>query len=96
MAGLDGPVVPRRITGALKLMLGMLAGGWKLEGKLPGRPGCWLFAFIPGEGAVPGAATVCQHTLSNLSKCCLPAPGGAPMPGGALPPEKPPKAGGGP
>lgn len=27
MAGFDGPVVPRRMTGALKLILGILAGG---------------------------------------------------------------------
>ena len=94
MAGLEGPVVPRRMTGALKLILGMLAGGWKLEGKPPGRPGCWLFACMPGGGAVPGAAMLRQHTLSKPRNWSLPVPGGAPIPGGALPPGKPPKAGG--
>ena len=86
--------MPRRMTGALKLMLGMLAGGWKLEGKPPGRPGCWLLACMPGGGAVPGAARIGQHRLSKCSSCSLPVPGGAPIPGGALPPGKPPKAGG--
>jgi len=32
--------VPSRITGALKLMFGIFAGGWKFGGKPPGRPGC--------------------------------------------------------
>lgn len=62
MAGFDGPVVPRRMTGALKLMLGILAGGWKLEGSPPGRPGCWLFDCMPGGGPTPGAATSHQQT----------------------------------
>ena len=66
MAGFEGPVVPRRMTGALKLILGILAGGWKLEGKPPGRPGCWLLVCIPGGGAVPGAAKTCQRKLSNI------------------------------
>lgn len=51
--GFPGPVVPRRMTGALKLMLlGKLAGGWKFE---PPRPGCWEPDCMPGAEATPGA-----------------------------------------
>ena len=51
----DGPV-PKRITGAEKLMFGMLAGPWKLAGRPLGRLDCALLACcIPGGGAVPGA-----------------------------------------
>jgi hypothetical protein len=55
-ADFEGPDVPRRITGAEKLILGIFAGGWKLGGNPPGRPGCCAFACcMPGGGAVPGA-----------------------------------------
>lgn len=51
--GFAGPVVPRRMTGALKLiLLGKLGGGWKLE---PLRPGCWEADCMPGAGVTPGA-----------------------------------------
>lgn len=49
--------MPRRITGAEKLIFGMFAGGWKFGGKPPGRPGCWtLCCCIPGGAPVPGGA----------------------------------------
>lgn len=55
-AGFAGPEVPSLITGAEKLMFGMFGGGWKLAGKAPGRPGCWVFACCMPGAAVPGAA----------------------------------------
>lgn len=35
-----GMLAPRRITGALKLMLGRFAGGWKEAGRPLGRLAC--------------------------------------------------------
>lgn len=62
--------MPSRMTGALKLMLGMFAGGWKFDGRPPGRfgrlPGVCA-TLMPGGGATPGAAPV--------------VPGGGPKPG---------------
>ena len=55
MFGLPGPVVPSLITGALKLMLGIFAGGAKFGGKLPVRLGCALACELPGAGPTPGA-----------------------------------------
>ncbi len=78
MRGFDGPVVPSRITGALKLILGMLAGAWKLEGRPPGRPGCWLFDCMPGGGPTPGAATSCKSTIHKGSKIAYKSLGEAP------------------
>lgn len=47
--------MPRRITGALKLMFGMLVGAWK-GGRPLGRL-AWgtLACWKPGGGAIPGA-----------------------------------------
>lgn len=76
------------MTGAEKLMLGMFGGGWKLAGKPPGRPGCWLlFCCMPGGVAVPGAAIpgggaeagqfMMLRVLGTFT-FNLPMPGGAP------------------
>jgi len=80
MVGFDGPVVPRRMTDALKLILGILAGGWKLEGRPPGRPGCWLFDCMPGGGPTPGAAICYQHTNRESSDMAYKSLGEAPFP----------------
>ncbi len=51
-----GMLAPRRITGALKLMLGRFAGGWKDAGSPLGRLACAeLGCWTPGGGAIPGA-----------------------------------------
>lgn len=91
-AGFAGPDVPSRITGAEKLMFGMLGGGWKLEGKPGGRPGCGPFiCCIPGGGVVPGATIpgganpggaaeelVSIYAGREEEEINLPIPGGAP------------------
>ena len=60
------------MTGALKLMLGIFAGGWKLGGNPPGRDGCCSFDCIPGGGAVPGAAVYVQHMRMESSIVAYP------------------------
>jgi hypothetical protein len=52
-----GVVEPRRITGALKLMLGRFGGAWKEAGSPLGRLACvaLLVCWTPGGGANPGA-----------------------------------------
>lgn len=64
-----GAMEPRRITGALKLMLGRFGGGWKEAGRPLGRLACagLLSCWTPGGGAIPGAEDM---------------PGGGPKPGG--------------
>lgn len=55
-----GPVVPSRITGALKLMLGRL-GGWKDAG---GAFACCMPGGMPGRAGTPGggAPANCQQS----------------------------------
>jgi hypothetical protein len=51
-----GMLAPRRITGALKLMLGRFGGGWNEAGRPLGRLACVVLAcWTPGGGAIPGA-----------------------------------------
>lgn len=50
------PMVPSRMTGALKLMLGRFAGAWKEGGRPLCRLACALLdCWTPGGGPIPGA-----------------------------------------
>ncbi len=73
-------------------MFGMFAGGWKLDGNPPGRPGCWPLC-IPGGGATPGAAIpggpVTDQLALTVGVRKVPIPEEDPMPGGAFCPGKP-------
>lgn len=78
-----GVVEPRRITGALKLMLGRFGGAWKEAGSPLGRLACvaLLVCWTPGGGANPGAEDMPGGG---------PRPGGGAMPGAPLEPGKDP------
>jgi hypothetical protein len=86
-----GAVVPSRITGALKLMLGMFAGPWKLGGSPAGRGGRDGFAWmVPGAmptpgGAMPGAPGDVSRGLTAAGGAIPAVPGGMPVPGGGAP-----------
>ena len=54
-------MIPKRMTGAEKLMLGMFGGGWKFGGNPPGRLGLTPWdcgtggaLLTPGAAGVPG------------------------------------------
>lgn len=73
-------------------MFGMFAGGWKLDGNPPGRPGCWPLC-IPGGGVTPGAdipgAPMTGKPANIVGVMKVLIPGEGPMPGGAICPGKP-------
>lgn len=90
------------MTGALKLMLGIPAGGAKFGGSPPGRgvAGDWACCMPGGAptlggGPMPGALPVRVrlglHICAWRKGRAVPMPGGGPMPGDELgAPGKPP------